>query len=475
VIGLLLRLALALFNREANDPHMQVVELILARDRLPNLFDCWSCYHPKAFHATVAWLFELLRPTGPDALLILAQLVNFAAAVLSLVVCVAFVKALPCSDETRFWAIALFWLNPGLVGIQGQATNDAFVILFGSVTVFLVARFFRETLSPGRILVLACLVSLSTILAALSKASGLMIWVVTLIALGCRLLLLLHEPAPRVRRLAMATAMLLVFGSFVATVPSLGQYLETYQLTGDPLSVNIMKTPPPGVLTPVISHDRKVLARPGVVSVSDGFFTFKLLEILRQPYITHYNDTLTGGRTSLWTQVYGRTHSIYFGQWPKSWQSTSGLVQWTARALLLLALLPTACVVLGAGRATQTALSALRRRDVRTLLGHEHIVLLGYFGGAIAALVQLNYFYRDYGCMKDVYMFPSILTFVWAFVLGFSMLEGAARRAAAGGGRPLLTGALRVVPRMLRVAFGLYLVLQVLMLSHLGLRLWVNR
>jgi len=44
-----LRVGLVWYNRQSNDNHMQVVQLMLVSARLPQLKDCWECFQPKLF------------------------------------------------------------------------------------------------------------------------------------------------------------------------------------------------------------------------------------------------------------------------------------------------------------------------------------------------------------------------------------------------------------------------------------------
>ena len=47
------RVLLALYNRSANDDHMEVIQRIVAGGR-PLVDDCWQCYQPKLYHQFVA-------------------------------------------------------------------------------------------------------------------------------------------------------------------------------------------------------------------------------------------------------------------------------------------------------------------------------------------------------------------------------------------------------------------------------------
>ena len=50
--------------------------------------------------------------------------------------------------------------------------------------------------------------------------------------------------------------------------------------------------------------------RPGLTSVVDGLLTFRYVDLLRHPRNTQGRRVYPRHRTSVWTQVYARTHSI---------------------------------------------------------------------------------------------------------------------------------------------------------------------
>jgi hypothetical protein len=52
--------------------------------------------------------------------------------------------------------------------------------------------------------------------------------------------------------------------------------------------------------------------------VADGFLTFRLLNLLREPYITYPPAAYPVHRTSFWSQIYGRAHFVHFDAWPPS-------------------------------------------------------------------------------------------------------------------------------------------------------------
>ena len=49
-LALALRLWVGAYNTEANDTHLEVIQIIMNTGELPVVDECWQCYHVKAFH-----------------------------------------------------------------------------------------------------------------------------------------------------------------------------------------------------------------------------------------------------------------------------------------------------------------------------------------------------------------------------------------------------------------------------------------
>jgi hypothetical protein len=134
-----LRVAFVRVNRESNDNHVQVVKIILSTGHLPEKKDCSECFQPKLYHFTVAkiiqgfgWMnINLNRRT------LVAEFINLLAGIMTLVVVFDLIKRLPVRNEwLKFLAFALVALNPQLIGINSQATNDTFLILFSTLALY---------------------------------------------------------------------------------------------------------------------------------------------------------------------------------------------------------------------------------------------------------------------------------------------------------------------------------------------------
>ncbi len=416
LISLGLRLGLTLVNREANDDHMEVVRLILQTNRLPMKDDCWECFQPKLFHFTVA---TVLRSTGlagaglnPQTLA--AQLINFLAGAITLGIAWIFIRMLPVGSELlRLAAFALTALNPKLIGISSQATNDAFVILFSTLALFFTFVFFQKW-KVGHFL-------LSLLFSALAIVSKTNAWV---IVLGILLALCVNawvRTAQRIRSLAYTTAFM--FGILVLTfVNPLTQYLPNYAQYGTPITLNIPQAPRPGFIQETGWY------RPGILSIWDGFFTFKYASLLGHPRIEYVSAGYPAHRTSLWTALYASAHSVHFDNWPASW-STSGDDGFAlSRGIFILALIPTFLLLIGAVLELAAVLKAAARKNQRA--AHEQA--FGLFGlafiGSLAFMALYAFEYRDLSVMKAVFIFPALLSFSYLFLRAGEWLHSASAR-----------------------------------------------
>lgn len=140
-LGSLLRIVLATVNLEANDNHIEVISVIADEIRIPDRGEFWEAFHPKLYHVTVTALWRALSIASPR--IRSAQLVSCAAGIATLWTALVFLRReADASAKVRYLSLALIALNSGLIGINAQATNDSFVILFVSLALFLGYRFF---------------------------------------------------------------------------------------------------------------------------------------------------------------------------------------------------------------------------------------------------------------------------------------------------------------------------------------------
>jgi hypothetical protein len=199
---------------------------------------------------------------------------------------------------------------------------------------------------------------------------------------------------------------------------TLGPYGDHYRRYGSPFVINREVPPFPNLI------EKTYVRRPGLTSIADGLLTFHYLDLLLHPQNTQGRTEYPLHRTSMWSQLYGRAHSVHFDAWPRPWASSHPVVRTLTRLIFVLALLPTTVLAAGAARAVVRMSADLlgRRSDVEVDGGRLllTIVVLGYVAFVIAYSIR----YRDYAVMKTIFMLPGLLGLVMLFCDGCERLYG---------------------------------------------------
>ena len=436
VLAVAVRLGLAAVNREANDPHIEVISMFADTGAFPGPGELVAGYHPKLYHWVCATLIRLLSIGSIPARVVLSQFVNVAAGAATLWYFRTFLRRLELPRRLEFLAFALFALGPDLVGINAQATNDSFVILFSTAAITSTWLLVRD---GGRFHL--ALMVLWTGLAILSKGSG---WVVFAAELAILSAAALQGGAPAARR--HGTSLLVLAAVILSTAPFIGPYFSHAVEYGTPFVLNVPKDPPPSFL------ERTIVNRPGVTSIADSYLTFRFLDLLETPYITQDMAWYPLHRTSLWSQLYGRWNSSRFPQYPPSWASTGPVVVALTRALFVFALFPLSLVFLGLGK--ELAASWGVRRGSK-----ESLIFVVFAAGFVAMILKLTYEYRYFFTMKAIYVYPALLCAIRFFVVGYQ---------AAFAGPDRRDGARRLFDAAIGVLVVLYGLDSILLIAHLA-------
>jgi hypothetical protein len=401
-LGVLLRLYLAVVNREANDDHLSVIRSIAFQHHLPRLREAWEGFQPKLYHVSVAMLWILSPWQSSTARILIAQLVACAAGIATLFIIRAALIRRDESPPIRLLAFALVALNPALIGLSAQATNDSFVIMFSTLALDRAIEFFRSGARRD-----FALMSASVVLASLSKGNALVVFVAITLTFVHAIVRRQAIPGlPRRQVMALGAIFVTIFIVFNVT---LGSYRPNWEDTGNPFSINGDPAPMPHLI------ERTYVYRPGVTSIADTYFTFRFVDMLEHPMITNGVDVYPLHRTSLWSQLYGRAHLAHFAQHPPSWRNTSPLVLTVSRLILVLALLPTMLLVVGMLRAVaQVTTSAWRRASPRRETLDQGLLAFTAVG-YVAFIVVYSLRYRDFSTMKAEFLFPGLLAYVLLF------------------------------------------------------------
>jgi len=324
-------------------------------------------------------------------------------------------RLLARSRTERPWlawlTFALLALNPKLIAIGSQATNDIVVVLFSVLALAAALRY----LGGDRARDLAWAAAW-VVLAVSAKSNG---WVIFAALVGA-LLVRATVDAPARRRTLVAALLVVIAVPAAAALNPLNQYRLNLRRYGSPVVLNIRRAPPPRLF------EESYVPRAGVLSVADGFFTFKLRSLLDHPRIENGMEPVPSHRTSLWTQLYGRAHSLHFDNWPPTWGTRGEAHFPRLRALFLLALVPTALLLTGVMTQAAACLRGLLVRDAAGLARQGFALLPLAFSGCLAAIGCYAYLYREYSVMKAIFLLPALPALPAAFLAG-------ARRLPARG------------------------------------------
>jgi hypothetical protein len=439
-LSILLRFSLAVVNREANDNHIEPINIIIQQGRLPVKEDCWECAHPKLFYSTIAMILKGFSITDTAQRIVTVQMINFLMSLVILWFLWLFIRSLdPADDHLKLLTFGLLALNPELVGINAQATNDTFVITFSIIALYFARQFIDQ--KQYRALILTILFSA---LAILSKTNGL----ITAFAIG---LAILFEALAR-RNFSMKWGksnllMAMFYGLSVLTIvvlTPLSQYITNYQKYGSPLAFNsrIPVQPFPSLFEKTDTY------KPGILSIQDGFFTFKFLELLIEPQGTTDNKNYPPHRTSFWTILYGRAHFVQYSQWPPSWVTSSTAIRRLGRIIYLFALLPTLMLVIGVITETRNLFNWIWKGAGAGIRPASAGVFLVAWISILIFCIALALQYRMFVHIKTIFVYPAILALAVFFIVGWNTFS-----AWFLGKRPWLNSLLRA---SMAILIGLY-------------------
>ena len=218
-----LRVGLVWYNRQSNDNHMQVVQLMLVSARLPQLKDCWECFQPKLFHFTVTKVLQILGLTGLpiNGLNLVAEIINLLAGLATLAIAWAFIARLPVTNKwLKLLAFGLVALNPALIGINSQATNDTFAIFFSTLAIYCAYVFLQnKRLTPFLLAIL---------FTALGIASKTNVWVTAMVIVITLFIQVFSQPGRMMKSAVHAIAFLITV-PVLSVINPLTQYVANYE------------------------------------------------------------------------------------------------------------------------------------------------------------------------------------------------------------------------------------------------------
>jgi hypothetical protein len=411
-LAMLLRVLLASVNRQANDNHLEVIGMIQFKGIIPHLEDCWQGYQPKLYHQFCAIIGQAFNLRTFSSAVVSYQMINVIAGFFTLVMGWKLLKQLNLRDDVRIISFLLIALNPCLIGINAQVTNDSFVILFGSIVIYCLWKYIQ---TQEKIYIVSMI--FANILTCLSKGSGLFIFAGSVLTL---LICFFSSWSDRVKQFKFAISFIILVLSFVLIVPWMSEYYHNWKKFGDPFKLNVPKSVPPKFFEVV--PDNSFRNCPGVTSLWDSWFSLRLIDLIENPYITGEKPPIPYHRTSLWTQLYARTHFIHFDQHPPSWKCTSTFILTIGRCILALSVFHLLLTLVGLVKNIGNVCISIYKQKAGYFLSQTDWMFLLFFGIFIAMILKMTYDYRNFFTMKSIYLFPIILTFLKFFADGCDWL-----------------------------------------------------
>ena len=400
-----LRVGLVWYNRQSNDNHMQVVQLMLVSARLPQLKDCWECFQPKLFHFTVTKVLQILGLTGLpiNGLNLVAEIINLLAGLATLAIAWAFIARLPVTNKwLKLLAFGLVALNPALIAINSQATNDTFAILFSTLAIYCAYVFLQnKKLTPFLLAIL---------FTALGIASKTNVWVTAMVIVITLFIQVFSQPGRMMKSAVHAIAFLITV-PVLSVINPLTQYVANYETYGKPVLMNIGALP-----LPPLTGISKYNDRGGILSIRDGFFTFKFANLLEHPRIEYDHDNYPPNRTSFWTMLYGSANSASFSNYPPSWSTTGTQGFWLTRGIFCLAILPVLLLLMGGLLETFAWLKGIFKRNDILLQKTGYGLFALTFTGYIVFAILYALLYQTFLVLKAIFVFPALLAFPVLFL-----------------------------------------------------------
>lgn len=389
VLCLAPRVILTAINKTANDDHIKPILLWNANGAFPDTNDCWECFQPPFYYGIVKHAAQITGATTEDELRILFQWLNFifGFGCLFLIFFFQFQSSLPFKWNV---SLALFWgLNPKLIAISIQATNDIPVIFIGMLFTLFLLKWIKSTTYFNFTLVL-----LTVFLAGIVKGNGLVLVFILLIVL----FFLFISKQISSSTLTLKTILLLIV---IPAVAYFGGYYSKYKKHGNPFLTNLQVATAPNFFTP----DSVQGFRKGVTTVWDSFFSFKIKSLIEQPWNTNdFNDDYPAHRTSFFAQLYGQFSNAFFERSPPSWTVENKIAINITRANYCIQLFLLVLFLLG-------IFSALKQSIKNsTPIDFIHLTLILVY---LLFVIRYAYNIRDFANMKLIFLFPALLSMVY--------------------------------------------------------------
>lgn len=406
LICLLPRVILTAINQTAGDDHIEPILLWLKNGVYPQASDCWECFQPPFYYGIVKMLSQIAGAQTENEIRIIYQWLNFIFSALTLVL--VFIFQFKANLSFRFnLVLSLFWgLNPKLIAISIQATNDISVIFFGMCFLFFLLKWitFRKLFHLAAMFV-------CVFLAGIIKGNGLVLFFIFLAAIIY--LFAFHKNEMR------QNILLLVLGILIIPcIAVFGNYYRKYKTHNNPFLTNMPVAPAPAWF----GETSEFTGRKGVTTVSESFFTFRFLSLISEPYNTNdLSEKYPAHRVSFFTQLYGQFSNAFFERSPPSWTIENPIAMNFVRANYLLQLPLLLLFIAG-------IFFSLKRLFIsRNTSDFIHLASLLLY---LVFTIRYAYTIRDFSTMKIIFLFPVLPSMLFVFQCGIEKLKNNFMQAA---------------------------------------------
>jgi hypothetical protein len=392
----LLLSALFLINERAVDPHDEVISLTLkalsGNSRIPSFNDCWQCFHPRLYHTTIA-LISFLGGLSP---IIIGQIVSAILGVMSLFLMIRNIHKL---SKSISWIILPFMMfNPNLFYLSGQVANDMSAICLNLILLSIILLYYLN-----RTFIPLCGIAIVCVLSLLNKGTA---TAAVLVAILAPFITPLFFDLKYIKT-AVCHSLFLVFAIVIPLIiidndfNPYRRYVENAIKHSNIAAIKFEAAPTPDFL------NRKLSGRPGVISIVDTFFTFRIIDLIENPWITHGTEPIPFHRTSFFSQLFGRFNFIFFDQWP--WTNFSDFCKYLGSLTLAFSIVPFMLMIFG-------LVKIYSPRFIRTTNNPEFLIVnLLMFASYMILLILFSIAYGGFDAMKATYVLPAILTPLYAF------------------------------------------------------------
>lgn len=133
-------------------PHYWVIQEIADSNTLPNCspdFPYYEAFQPPLYYVISSLIVKIysdelafsMKPVNPPLLLIMLRFLSVIAGVLTIYFSYLIYKNIPNIDsKDRLLGIAFLSILPTFVGVTSTVNNDAFVVLFSSISLFYISK-----------------------------------------------------------------------------------------------------------------------------------------------------------------------------------------------------------------------------------------------------------------------------------------------------------------------------------------------